>query len=93
MTAAPIRILGVGSARACDATPAEAEARAVRVRAIVAALSADGAPIRLLHRIEEAAVLAVHEALRRGGVSIPYGGDDLGLLLGVEEGIDGIKAR
>jgi hypothetical protein len=91
--AAPIRILGVGSARASDATPAEAEGRAGRLRAILTALAADGAPIRLIHSIEELAVLAAHEALIRAGVPTPYRGDDLGLVLGVEEGIDGIKAR
>jgi hypothetical protein len=91
--AAPIRILGVGSARASDAAPAEAEERAGRLRAILTALSADGAPIRLIHSIEELAVLAAHEALIRAGVRTPYRGDDLSLVLGVEEGIDGIKAR
>jgi len=91
--AAPVRILGVGSARVSDATPAEAEGRASRLRAILTALSADGAPIRLIHSIEELAVLAAHEALIRAGVATPYRGADLGLVLGVEEGIDGIKAR
>jgi hypothetical protein len=91
--AAPIRILGAGSARASDGTPAKAAGRAGRLRAILTALSADGAPIRLIHSIEELAVLAAHEALIRAGVPTPYRGDDLGLVLGVEEGIDGIKAR
>jgi hypothetical protein len=93
VTAGPIRILGVGSAGAPDATPAEAEARAGRLRAVLTALSADGVPVRLIHGIEELAILAAHEALRRAGVPMPYRGDDLGVLLGVEEGIDGIKAR
>jgi 3-oxoacyl-[acyl-carrier-protein] synthase II len=39
------------------------------------------------------AVLAAHEALSRSGIPMPYRGDDLGVVLGVEEGIDGIKAR
>jgi hypothetical protein len=90
---APIRILGVGSIRAADAAPATREALEGRLGAVLAALSAEGAPVRLLHRIEELAVLAAHDALSRAGVPVPYRGDDLGLALGVEEGIDGIKAR
>jgi len=39
------------------------------------------------------AVLAAHEALCRSGISMPYRGDDLGVVLGLEEGIDGIKMR
>ena len=93
VTAFAIRILGVGAVCALDATSAETAARAGRLRAVLTALSADGAPIRLIHEVEELAVLAAHEALRRAGVPMPYRGDDLGLVLGVEEGIDGIKAR
>lgn len=74
-------------------TPAGAEDRASRLRAVLTALSAEGTTIRLLHGIEEMAVLAAQEALRCSGVTMPYGGDDLGVVLGVEEGIDGIKAR
>jgi len=90
---APIRILGVGSVGVPDATPAEADARAGRLRAVLTGLSADGVPARLIHGIEELAILAAHEALRQAGVPMPYRGDDLGVVLGVEEGIDGIKAR
>jgi hypothetical protein len=89
----PVRIVGLGSVRARDATPADAEDRAGRLRGVLTALSAEGAPIRLLHGIEEVAVLAAHEALSRSGIPMPYRGDDLGVVLGVEEGIDGIKAR
>jgi 3-oxoacyl-(acyl-carrier-protein) synthase len=48
--------------------------------------------MRLVHAIEAVAVLAAHEALASAGVSMPAGGEDIGLALGVEEGIDGIKA-
>ena len=89
----PVRIVGVGSVRARDATQADAQDRAGRLRAVLTTLSAEGAPIRLLHGIEELAVLAVHEALSRSGIPMPYQSDDLGVVLGVEEGIDGIKAR
>jgi hypothetical protein len=59
----------------------------------LAALSQNGPQIRLLHAIEEVAFLATHEALSRAGVPMPVGGDGIGIALGVEEGIDGIKAR
>jgi len=90
---APVRMAGVGCVRAPDTTPADAEDRAGRLRAALTALSAEGTPIRLLHGIEEMAVLAAYEALNGSGIPVPYRGDDLGVVLGVEEGIDGIKAR
>ncbi len=89
----PVRILGVGAVRAPEATQPDAETRADRVRGALAALSRDGMSIRLVHGIEELAVLAAHEALRGSGIPVPYRGDDVGVVLGVEEGIDGIKAR
>lgn len=88
--ATPIQILGTGTARALDGMPADADGR---VRAVLSSLSADGATIRLIHSIEELAIVAAYEALSRGGVPVPYRGDGIGLVLGVEEGIDGIKAR
>jgi hypothetical protein len=89
----PVGILGVGAVRAPEATQPDAEARADRVRGTLAALSRDGMPVRLIHGIEELAVLAAHAALRGAGIPVPYRGDGLGVVLGVEEGIDGIKAR
>jgi Beta-ketoacyl synthase, N-terminal domain len=91
--AAAVRIAGLGVVCANDDTPAEAEDRGRRLHAALAALAPGGPPIRLLHAMEEMAVLAAHEALSRSGISMPYRGDDLGVALGVEEGIDGIKAR
>jgi hypothetical protein len=93
VTSSAVPIAGVGFIRAPDDEPTEAENRARRLRATLAALSTEGTPIRLLHGIEELAVLAAHEALSRSGITMPYRGDDLGVVLGVEEGIDGIKAR
>jgi hypothetical protein len=90
---AAVRIAGLGVVRAGDDTPADAEDRDRRLHAALAALSAAGPPIRLLHPMEEMALLAAHEALSRSVISVPYRGDDLGVILGVEEGIDGIKAR
>lgn len=93
MTSSAVPIVGFGVIRAPDDQPTEAESRARRLRAALAALSTDGTPIRLLHGIEELAVLAAHEALSRSAITMPYRGEDLGVALGVEEGIDGIKAR
>ena len=93
MMSTPVRIAGVGLVRVPDTTPAYAEDRASRLRAALAALSAEGTPVRLLHGIEEMAVLAAHGALSSSGMPMPYRNDDLGVVLGVEEGIDGIKAR
>ena len=89
----PVRIVGVGLVRVPDTAPAEAGDRASRLRAALAALSAEGTPVRLLHGIEEMAVLAAHGALSSSGMPMPYRNDDLGVVLGVEEGIDGIKAE
>jgi hypothetical protein len=49
--------------------------------------------MRLFHPIEEMACLAAVEALAHAGIDIPVGAEDVGLCLGVEEGVDGIKAR
>lgn len=91
--APPIRLAGVGTASSLGGEPARAEERARRLQGVLAALAKDGVPARLLDVTEELAVLAAHQALRQAGVPMPYGGEDLGLVLGVEEGIDGIKAR
>jgi len=91
--ASALRIAGIGLVRAPDDKPGEAGDRSSRLHMALASLSPGGPPIRLLHAIEEMAVLAAHEALSRSGISMPYRGDDIGVAVGVEEGIDGIKAR
>lgn len=93
MTDLAVRIAGVGIVRAPDQESIAAEDRVGRLRAVLAALSPGGPPVRVFHAIEEMAILAAHDALSRSGISMPYRGDDLGVALGVEEGIDGIKAR
>lgn len=90
---APVRLSGIGIARCLGDGTQEAEGHAGRLRTAMAALSQGGRPIRLLHAIEEVAFLATHEALSLAGVPMPVGGDGMGIALGVEEGIDGIKAR
>jgi hypothetical protein len=88
-----VSILGIGTVRIPGGGAAGSDVLAGRLQAALAAAAPDGPPVRLLHPIEELAVVAAHAALSGAGVPIPYGGDDLGIVLGVEEGIDGIKAR
>ncbi len=64
-----------------------------RLSAALRALPQGGSPVRLVHPIEEMAFLAAFEALSLAGVAARVGGEDIGVALGVEEGIDGIKAR
>ncbi len=88
-----VHISGIGVAHAIGEEAHGAAERAGRLRAVLAALAPEGTSARLFHPIEELAVLAAYEALRRAGVSTPVRGDGIGIALGVEEGIDGIKAR
>ncbi len=89
----PIRVSGIGIARTDGAGAEETAGVASRLSAVLAALSRHGAQGRLVHPIEEVALLAAHDALRLAGVRTPLGGEDIGVALGLEEGIDGIKAQ
>ncbi len=89
----PVRIEGVGVVRAPEMGQESASERARRFQSLVAALTQNRSPARLSHVIEETAILAAHEALSQAGLHLPYQGEDIGVALGVEEGIDGIKAR
>ena len=93
MMPCPIRLSGVGMAcsRANGGQPADSFAN--RLSAILSALPRGLSPVRLVHPLEEMALLAACEALTRGGIRLPVGGDTVGMVFGVEEGIDGIKAR
>ena len=84
---------GLGVVRAPRCGDREGADRAARLSAVLAALTQTGPPIRLVHPIEQVAVLAAHDALASAGVSMPVGGEDIGVVLGVEEGIDGLKAE
>ncbi len=89
-----VRIAGIGAVRVPGAEPdATALERTSRLQSVLLALAPDRPPIRLAHVIEETAILAAHEALSASGVPLPYRGEDIGLSLGMEEGIDGVKAR
>ena len=91
--ASAIRLSGVGMAcsRASGGPPADSLAN--RLSATLSALPRGLSPVRLVHPLEEMALLAACEALTRGGIRFPVGGDTIGMVFGVEEGIDGIKAR
>jgi len=89
----PIRVSGIGIVRTDGAGAEETAGVASRLSAVLAALSRHGAQGRLVHPLEEAALLAAHDALRLAGVRTPLGGEDIGVALGLEEGIDGIKAQ
>ncbi len=93
MTPRAVRIAGVGIVRASGAGPGAAGERARRLQSVLTALLQDRPPVRLSHAIEETAILAASEAFSRSGLRLPYGGEDIAVTLGVEEGIDGIKAR
>lgn len=89
----PIRVSSIGIARTEGVGAEENTGVASRLSAVLATLSRPGAQGRLVHPIEEAALLAAHDALRLAGVRTPLGGDDIGIALGLEEGIDGVKAQ
>jgi hypothetical protein len=90
---APVRVAGIGVVRIPGGGVGEPASPAARLAAALAALTRTGPPIRLIHPIEEVAVLAAYEALASAGVPTPVGGEDIGVALGVEEGIDGLKAE
>ncbi len=85
-----VRVAGVGVALDRGDDPQAAEARARRIQS---ALRRTATPARLVHPIEEVAFLAAYDAVTAAGRSAPFSDDDVGIALGVEEGIDGIKAR
>jgi hypothetical protein len=89
----PLRLVGFGIARTGGDGAEETGGFADRLSAALSVLSRAGAHVRLVHSIEEAALLATHDALRLAGVRTPLGDNDIGVALGVEEGIDGIKAQ
>ena len=89
----PVRLAGIGMACSPANGVQGANTPANRLSAALSALPQGGTPVRLFHPIEEMAFLAAYEALSLGGVALPVGGEGIGMALGVDEGIDGIKAR
>jgi len=90
---AAVRVAGIGVVHAPGGRVGESADTSRRLAAILATLARTGSAVRLIHPIEEVAVLAAHEALTSGGLSVPAGGEEVGIALGVEEGIDGLKAE
>lgn len=90
---APVPIAGIGAVRVPGGEGKGArEAFSLRLSAALDALSSRGRRFRLLHPIEEATFLAAFDALSLAGRAAPAGCDRTGIALGVDEGIDGIKA-
>jgi hypothetical protein len=88
-----IRLSGIGIARSPGSGVKGAGEPGPRLSAALAALPQGGSPARLFFPIEEMAFLAAYEALSSAGIVPPVGGDGVAIALGVDEGIDGIKAR
>lgn len=90
----PVRIVGTGSIVLRSGLPEETAAWSARVAEATEHLGRGGKRIRLLHRIEEIAVLASWDALRESGIAVlSTAPGEVGIALGIDEGIDGIKAR
>ncbi|HXZ44333.1 MAG TPA: beta-ketoacyl synthase N-terminal-like domain-containing protein [archaeon] len=88
----PVRLSGIGISSSTDKGPRVVGAGS-RLATALSVLPQGGSPVRLFHPIEEMALLAAYDALSVAGVPLPVGGDGIGIALGVDEGIDGIKAR
>jgi hypothetical protein len=89
----PVRILGVGRV---EVRAGDAGGGRIPVERMISAeksLAQAGKRVRLFHRVEEAAFLAAWDALAEGGIPVPVEDPRAGIVLGVDEGIDGIRAR
>jgi hypothetical protein len=89
----PVRLAGIGIASTPDGRTRPEPTPDSRLSTVLSTLTQGGSPVRLFHPIEEMAFLAAYDALSLADVALPVGGDDVGMILGVDEGIDGIKAR
>lgn len=89
----PVRLCGIGMARSPGDGMHAAEWPGRRLSAVLSTVAPAGVPVRLFHPIEEVTCLAAYEALSLAGVAVPLAGDGVGIALGVDEGIDGVKAR
>ncbi len=89
----PVRLVSIGIARTDGDGAGVNGGLAGRLSGALSAVSRDGAQVRLAHGIEEATLIAAYDALRLAGVRTPLGTAEIGVALGVEEGIDGIKAQ
>jgi len=83
-------IRGTGTVLLRD--PGDVLRLAPRLAEAAAPIELRGHRVRLVHRIEEVAFLAAAEALAGGGRPFPVGEAGMGIVLGIDEGIDDIKA-
>ena len=90
----PVRILGTGAIVLRSNSLEETAAWSARVAEATERLGRGGKRIRFIHRIEEIALLASWDAVRESGIAVlSTAPGEVGIALGVDEGIDGIKAR
>ncbi|HEX9204788.1 MAG TPA: hypothetical protein VF853_02555, partial [Candidatus Deferrimicrobiaceae bacterium] len=89
----PVPILGAGSVVVRRGDPGGMQLHGDRVAFAESALAQTGKRIRLFHRVEEVALIAARDALAEGGISVPVREERAAIVLGVDEGIDGIRAR
>jgi beta-ketoacyl synthase-like protein len=89
----PIQISGIGMVPSSPDGVKAGDRPDQHLPAVLSALSRGGLPVRLFHPIEEVACVAAYEALSQAGVAVPFGGEGIAVAMGVDEGIDGIKAR
>jgi hypothetical protein len=79
----------MGCVRVIGQNPTESRALTRRFREVFERST----PPRTVHPMEEAVLVAAHDALKSAGLRPPLGTQEFGILLGVDEAIDGIKAR
>lgn len=89
----PVRLSGIGITSSPNDRARTADRLGSRLTTALSALPQGGSPVRLFHSIEKMTLVAAYDALSLAGVPLPVGGDGIGIALGVDEGIDGIKAR
>ena len=89
----PLCLTGIGTASLPDGGGKGGPGLDSRLSAALATLPPRESPVRLFHPIEALAFLAAYDAVSLAHVALPAAREDLGIVLGVDEGIDGIKAR
>ncbi|HYL81355.1 MAG TPA: beta-ketoacyl synthase N-terminal-like domain-containing protein [Candidatus Acidoferrum sp.] len=89
----PIRLAGIGVVRPSYDGGQPDGRTGQRLSQALSASRQGGLPVRLFHPLEEVACLAAYEALSQAGIAVPSRGEGIGVAIGVDEGIDAIKAR
>jgi len=87
-----VRIAGIGSLLLPRGRDADVASFRQRLDSVLSASTPNGRPPRLVHRIEEIALLAARDALDQSDGFRIADRERIGIALGVDEGIDGIKA-